>query len=64
MKPPDGMTIRPDVPTHACPPIGSGIMPCCNRPPFEVRAHRMTLDPKRVTCGRNLAPFTVTLSLP
>ena len=38
--------------THRCPLKGSGTMPCCGRTPFEVpRHHRMTLDPKLVTCG-------------
>lgn len=37
--------------THACPPEGSGVMPCCGRTPFEVpRKHRMTLDDRLVTC--------------
>jgi len=35
---------------HLCPPSGSGAMPCCGLPPFEVREHRMTLDPALVTC--------------
>lgn len=37
---------------HQCPPVGSGLMPCCNRTPFEVRLDRMTLDTKQVTCGK------------
>lgn len=38
--------------THACPPSGSGIMPCCGRTPFDVpRYDRMTLEPSRVTCN-------------
>lgn len=39
--------------THACPPKGSGIMPCCGQTPFEVLrpSDRMTTDPKLVTCG-------------
>lgn len=67
MKPPDGLDMRVtdrdlannavtvavtarEV-THACPPTGSGVMPCCERTPFEVpRWHRMTLDPDLVTC--------------
>jgi hypothetical protein len=37
--------------THACPPDGSGVMPCCGRTPFEVsRRDRMTLDQDLVTC--------------
>lgn len=40
-----------DGPVHACPPDGSGIMPCCGRTPFEVpRTDRMTSDPALVTC--------------
>lgn len=35
---------------HACPPEGSGIMPCCGRTPFEVTSHRMTQDREKVTC--------------
>lgn len=39
-------------PVHACPPSGSGLMPCCRRTPFEVaRTDRMTLDPSEVTCS-------------
>ena len=38
--------------THACPPVGSGLMPCCGRTPFEVpRSHRITVDTDLVTCG-------------
>lgn len=37
---------------HRCPPKGSGIMPCCDKTPFEVpRTDRMTVDPALVTCG-------------
>ena len=44
----------PDVPVHQCPSDGSGIMPCCGRTPFELRAHRVTVDPQLVTCpGRS-----------
>lgn len=40
-----------DVPVHACPPEGAGgIMPCCGRTPFEVRAHRIATNPALVTC--------------
>lgn len=40
-----------DAPVHACPPKGSGVMPCCGRTPFEVSlTDRMTLEPDRVTC--------------
>ncbi|KQX27507.1 hypothetical protein ASD97_24715 [Streptomyces sp. Root63] len=35
---------------HACPPDGSGLTPCCHRPPFEMQADRMTTDPTAVTC--------------
>jgi hypothetical protein len=38
---------------HACPPGDEGLMPCCERTPFEVpEDDRMTLDPEQVTCGR------------
>jgi hypothetical protein len=33
-------------------------MPCCGRTPFEVLAHRITLDPKLVTCGVDPEPGT------
>lgn len=37
--------------THACPPKGSEVMPCCDRTPFEVPlTDRMTLEPNLVTC--------------
>ena len=37
--------------THACPPDGSNVMPCCERTPFEVpRVDRMTLQPLAVSC--------------
>lgn len=37
--------------THACPPVGSGVTPCCGRTPFELpRDDKMTLDPGLVTC--------------
>lgn len=37
--------------THACPPEGSGVTPCCDRTPFELpMTDRMTLDPSLVTC--------------
>lgn len=40
-----------DATTHRCPPEGSGVMPCCNRTPFEVPStDRITDDPERVTC--------------
>lgn len=40
-----------DVPVHACPLDGSGgIMPCCGRLVFEVRSHRIAVDPALVTC--------------
>jgi hypothetical protein len=41
---------------HRCPPIGSGIMPCCSRTPFEVPLwHRITEDPALVTCRSDRA---------
>ncbi len=39
---------------HACPPDGSGVMPCCGRTPFECMADRMTSDPDLVTCIERL----------
>lgn len=37
--------------THACPPDGSGLTPCCGRTPFELpHDDRMTTKPDRVTC--------------
>jgi hypothetical protein len=37
---------------HACPPEGSGVMPCCGCTPFEVPTyHRITIDSTLVTCG-------------
>lgn len=68
MKPPKGLVLRisdrdvanntatvevtvEDV-THACPPVGSGLMPCCGRSPNEVPLwHRITLDDEFVTCA-------------
>lgn len=65
MKAPDGMsitlgathdgvvdaTVKLDEVTHRCPPSGSGLMPCCDRTPFEVPEwHRLTLDDPPVTC--------------
>jgi hypothetical protein len=39
--------------THACPPAGGFLMPCCALTPFEVsRWDRITLDLSLVTCGR------------
>jgi hypothetical protein len=38
---------------HQCPPVGSGIMPCCGKTPFEVAGDGITLDPDEVTCIRN-----------
>ena len=38
--------------THACPPAGSGLTPCCGRTPFELpRTDRLTVDGTQVTCG-------------
>ncbi|MDX2749606.1 phage tail tape measure protein [Streptomyces scabiei] len=39
---------RPTV--HACPPLGSGLMPCCGRTPFEATGERLAMDPRLVTC--------------
>lgn len=36
---------------HACPPDGSGLMPCCGRTPLEVSVRdRMSVDGIDVTC--------------
>ncbi|MEU1071885.1 MULTISPECIES: HIT domain-containing protein [unclassified Streptomyces] len=44
------MTDQPET-VHACPPDGSGLLPCCQRTPFEVpRTDRITEDPAAVTC--------------
>ena len=42
----------PFAPIHACPPEGSGIMPCCGCTPFEKIRDRITDDSRLVTCGR------------
>ena len=34
---------------HACPPKGSGVMPCCWATPFEKQGERLTADPALVT---------------
>ncbi len=37
---------------HACPPDGSGLMPCCGRTPFEVlNTDRLARPGGFVTCG-------------
>jgi hypothetical protein len=50
----DGLLPRFDLfrsTVHACPlEEHHGIMPCCGRPPFEVRSGRLTLQPELVTC--------------
>jgi hypothetical protein len=65
MRPPEGLDLRivgrthdavrvevtARAVVHGCPFPGSGVMPCCERSPFEVPAwHRMTTDPDAVTC--------------
>lgn len=37
---------------HACPPKGSGVMPCCGATPFEKQGERLTTNPVLVTCDR------------
>ena len=38
--------------THACPPHGAAMTPCCARTPFELpRTDRITLNDADVTCG-------------
>ena len=54
------MTTNPQTITvHACPPDGSGLMPCCGRTPFETPGDRMTANPDDVTC-----PAAVSSPLP
>lgn len=37
--------------THACPPPGQAVTPCCGRTPFELpRTDRIALGPMVVTC--------------
>ena len=44
------MTVT-EITVHACPPEGSGLTPCCQRPPLELpRTDRMTSEPGDVTC--------------
>lgn len=46
-----GINLPPAPPVHACPPVGSGVTPCCGRTPFELpRTDRMETDPELVTC--------------
>lgn len=41
----------PEPTTHASPPDGSGLTPCCERSPFELpRGDRMTVEAEHVTC--------------
>lgn len=36
---------------HACPPDGSGLMPCCGRSPIDVPlTERISLDGSTITC--------------
>jgi hypothetical protein len=67
MKPPDGTTLKVVAPTHRCPPEGSNVMPCCGRSPYEVPLkHRITTDPRLVTCrpGHVVVDVTVTPPAP
>lgn len=42
---------------HACPPKGSGTMPCCDRSPFEApRTDRITSYSELVTCQPDTQP--------
>jgi len=37
---------------HACPPSGSGLMPCCGRSPIDVPlTERISMDGTAVTCA-------------
>lgn len=39
--------------THACPPEGEFVLPCCRRMPFDVPAtDHITLIPEYVNCGK------------
>ncbi|MEE1763689.1 hypothetical protein [Streptomyces sp. SP18BB07] len=41
----------PEPTTHASPPDGSGLTPCCGRTPFELpHGDRMTPEAEHVTC--------------
>lgn len=46
---------------HLCPPVGSGIMPCCARTPFELPSNdRITTYAHEVTCtDREVAELVV-----
>lgn len=50
---------------HQCPPRGSGIMPCCDRTPFEVDpfTDAMASDVSLVTCGVVRLPWVYRLFL-
>ena len=37
---------------HACPPKGSGVMPCCGATPFEKQGEWLTVNPALVNCDR------------
>lgn len=37
-------------PIHACPPEGSGVMPCCGKTPFEVPSIDRMTSTEEVTC--------------
>ena len=44
--------MNPNV-VHMCPPEESGLTPCCHVSPFNLGPyHRITLNPKLVTCGK------------
>ena len=42
----------PDAATHACPPDGKSLTPCCGQSPWEMHPwrNRITTDPELVTC--------------
>jgi hypothetical protein len=41
-----------DTIVHACPPEGSGLMPCCGRSPIDVPlTERISMDGTAVTCA-------------
>jgi hypothetical protein len=42
---------KPEEIVHACPVAGSQVTPCCGKTPFELlHGHRLTLNPRLVTC--------------
>ncbi len=45
--------------THKCPPVGTGVTPCCGKTLFELpRIDRITEHSRHVTCGQPTPPLT------